>query len=70
MDEFNISVKKDCGSLKNPANGRVVTTGTKVESIARYTCNGDYRISGPSSRMCMSNCKWSESEPKCLPPSK
>ena len=58
----------DCGSLQDPDHGMVHTTdGTKLESIATYTCDGGYVLTYPASRVCLDDCKWSGVAPTCEP---
>ncbi|XP_064386119.1 sushi, von Willebrand factor type A, EGF and pentraxin domain-containing protein 1-like isoform X4 [Halichondria panicea] len=54
-----------CGSLDDPINGRVTTTGTTLSNIATYTCNTGYTRSGDQTRTCQANGDWSGSEPVC-----
>ena len=56
----------DCGTLPNPANGRVShTTGTTVGQTATYNCNPDYNLVGDSTRVCQATGVWSGSAPTC-----
>ena len=54
-----------CGSLSDPINGRVTTTGTTLSSIATYTCDTGYTRSGDMTRTCQANRDWTGSEPSC-----
>ncbi len=54
-----------CGSLSDPTNGGVMTTGTTLSSTATYTCNPGYTRSGDQTRTCQANRNWSGSEPSC-----
>ena len=54
-----------CGSLDDPINGRVTTTGTTLSNTATYTCNTGYTRSGGQTRTCQASGDWSGSEPVC-----
>lgn len=54
-----------CKDLLSPDNGRVLYTNTSVASIARYTCDQGYSLSGSASRVCRFNGQWSGIEPTC-----
>ncbi|XP_064386242.1 sushi, von Willebrand factor type A, EGF and pentraxin domain-containing protein 1-like [Halichondria panicea] len=54
-----------CGSLDDPINGRVTTTGTTYQGTATYTCDTGYTRSGGQTRTCQANGYWSGSEPSC-----
>ena len=54
-----------CGSLDDPINGRVTTTGTTYQGTATYTCDTGYTRSGDQTRVCQANGDWSGSEPVC-----
>ncbi|XP_064386252.1 CUB and sushi domain-containing protein 2-like isoform X2 [Halichondria panicea] len=56
-----------CGSLDDPINGRVTTTGTTLSNTATYTCNPGYTLSVDQTRVCQANGDWSGSEPSCNP---
>ncbi|XP_064386229.1 CUB and sushi domain-containing protein 3-like isoform X1 [Halichondria panicea] len=56
-----------CGSLDDPINGRVTTTGTTLSNTATYTCNTGYTRSGGQTRTCQASGDWSGSEPVCNP---
>ena len=58
----------DCGDLHDPEHGMVHTPdGTKLHSIATYTCDNGYILTPASSRVCLSDCKWSGVQPTCEP---
>ena len=49
----------DCGPLTNPDNGQVNTSnGTILGSIATYTCDTGYTLSGSESRTCENSGVW------------
>ena len=56
----------NCGTLTNPANGRVSHTGgTTFGRRATYRCNTGYRLVGSSTRTCLATRAWSGSIPTC-----
>ena len=56
----------NCGTLTNPANGRVsYTAGTTFGQTATYSCNTGYSLVGDSIRMCQTTGVWSRSTPTC-----
>ena len=56
----------DCGTLSPPVNGAVMLTGTTLNSMAEFTCNEGYTLSGGRTRECQSNAEWSGvSNPTC-----
>ena len=56
----------DCGPLDNPKNGVVHTVpGTYVNSVATYSCNPGYNLTGNTQRVCQSSGLWSKSAPFC-----
>ena len=57
----------DCGSLTDPANGRVDhTAGTPFGQTATYSCNTGYNLVGDSTLTCQASGNWSGSAPTCL----
>ena len=56
----------DCGTLTNPANGKVSYTGrTTYGQTATYSCNTGYNLVGSSTHTCLATGMWSGSEPTC-----
>ena len=56
----------NCGSLTDPANGRVNhTAGTTNGQTATYSCNTGYSLVGDSTRTCQAEGDWSGSPPTC-----
>ena len=56
----------DCGTLPDPANGRVShTTGTTFGETATYSCNLGYNLVGDRTRTCQVTGVWSGSAPTC-----
>jgi len=57
----------DCGLLSHPANGQVMLlNGTTLGSVANYSCNPGYTLSGPMSRACVEISVWSGFNPGCI----
>ena len=57
-----------CPTLSNPANGQVTVSTHTVGSVATYTCNNGYNLTGANMTMCVKNGvlgKWSPKEPTC-----
>ena len=66
MPSFSTIANVDCGNPGNITNGTVdVSEGTKVNAEIYYTCDGEYRLNGPSSRTCSSRGAWSGRKPTC-----
>ena len=55
----------DCGTLGDPANGEVSLSGTIFNSVATYSCNTGYNLTGHGIRACLHTGFWSGSEPTC-----
>jgi hypothetical protein len=55
-----------CGPLPPPENGNVDASITTVGSVATYSCNNGFLISGDSQRNCQMDGFWSGSAPTCL----
>ena len=62
---FSFQTAVDCGTLTNPANGQVTTTGTTFGQNATYSCNTGYNLVGSSTRTCQATESWSGSVPTC-----
>ncbi|XP_064397056.1 sushi, von Willebrand factor type A, EGF and pentraxin domain-containing protein 1-like isoform X3 [Halichondria panicea] len=57
-----------CLSISAPDNGGLIfTNGFIFNSLARYSCEGGYDISGASIRICRSIGSWSAIAPTCQP---
>ncbi|XP_052280910.1 sushi, von Willebrand factor type A, EGF and pentraxin domain-containing protein 1-like [Dreissena polymorpha] len=57
----------DCGNLTQPQHGNVDTSnGITYLSIAVYSCNVGYTLSGNVSRLCYANRTWSDQPPICI----
>ena len=63
---YFILIVVDCGTLNDPANGRVShTAGTTFEQTATYSCNTGYNLVGGSTRTCQASGAWSGNAPTC-----
>ena len=59
-------VAVDCGNLTDPNNGRVTHLSATFQSVAEYTCDVGFTLSGQSAtRTCQSNGVWSGIQPSC-----
>ncbi|KAH3700409.1 hypothetical protein DPMN_075385 [Dreissena polymorpha] len=56
---------RDCGRLAAPSHGSVTLTGTVFGSVATYTCNTGYYVSGIINRVCTENGTWGGAETSC-----
>ena len=53
-----------CEPLVDPPNG-VVSFNTTVNSVATYSCNTGYTLTGDDMRTCLETGVWSGSAPTC-----
>ena len=60
-----LCLKAACEYLDDPRYGEVRQSGTKVGSIATYSCNRGFKLVGDSKRRCQYDGKWSGEEPVC-----
>ena len=63
---IHIYTTAPCSQLSDPANGTVRWTGLTNGSLAVYSCDKGYQLSGDRIRTCMSNGMWSGQEPTCI----
>ena len=56
----------ECGSLSDPPNGVVETTGSTFGSTATYSCDHSFSLVGQSTRVCEDFGSWSGAEPECV----
>ena len=54
-----------CGPLPPPDNGNVDVPITTVGSVATYSCDNGFLVSGNSQRICQMDGFWSGSAPTC-----
>ena len=58
-----------CDPLDDPVNGQVMLTTRTQGSVASYSCETGYNLTGSSSRVCQmatDGLEWSDSDPVCL----
>ena len=55
----------DCGGLEDPKDGEVIVSTTNYASVASYSCNTGYNLTGDNSRTCLNSSEWSGSQPNC-----
>ncbi len=66
MDTQHPTVGFECDELEPLENGVVSKPSNSVGSVARYSCEPGFMISGPRERVCqLSAASWSESTPSC-----
>ena len=56
----------ECPSLSPPANGQVDVSGLRPGSLARYSCNPGFSLSGAVIRTCQNNGQWNREAPTCI----
>ncbi|HJL00732.1 MAG TPA: EGF domain-containing protein [Polyangiaceae bacterium LLY-WYZ-15_(1-7)] len=58
----------DCGSLPSPTNGSVSFSSTTFGSIASYSCDSGFMMTGGDvARTCQAEGTWSGNAPMCVP---
>ena len=66
MSAYTCYAAVPCGQLTDPMNGQVTVSGTTEGSIATYTCDEGFTLSGSTSQTCGSNGTWRPAAPVCL----
>jgi hypothetical protein len=61
-------VPVDCGSLSATSPLTVTTTTTTLNSVATYSCTGNFVLTGGATRTCQSSGDWSGTPPTCEAP--
>eukprot|EP00795_Rhopilema_esculentum_P010789 gene10789-19588_t len=56
-----------CSVPKTLKNGRINGNSVAESSILNYECDKNFEITGPTSRVCQSNARWSQDDPFCEP---
>ena len=57
---------KGCGTLDIPSHGSVsYSCGTISGSIATFSCDTGYTLSGATTRTCQTDRSWSNDSPTC-----
>ena len=54
-----------CDDLDDPGHGAVSYTATVYDSVASYSCDAGYSLSGDDERRCMQSGEWSGTAPSC-----
>ena len=54
-----------CPALSDPLNGAVSMETDGSVTIATFTCNNGYRLTGDSTLTCNSNGTWNAPSPEC-----
>jgi len=58
----------DCGALPSVMNGKgLALNGTTYNQVALYVCKTGFKRSGPSTRTCLADGRWSGQPPTCQP---
>ena len=60
-----LSTAVNCGTLTNPANGRVSHIAGTFGRTSTYSCSTGYNLVGGSIRTCQATGVWSGSAPTC-----
>ena len=55
----------DCEAPEAPTDGTVIAPTTTYESVANYSCNTGYNLTGDASRTCGADGAWNGSLPTC-----
>ena len=58
-------VLADCGPLSSPTHGSVSAPTTTFGSVATYSCDIGYAITGVATRSCQASATWSDAAPSC-----
>ncbi|XP_067257601.1 sushi, von Willebrand factor type A, EGF and pentraxin domain-containing protein 1 isoform X4 [Chanodichthys erythropterus] len=56
-----------CETPPSPEYGSVIVTNSPLGSLAEYSCEEGYELSGQTVRQCISGQQWSDDAPRCLP---
>lgn len=59
------NVVVDCGMPPQLENGSVAVTGTTLGSLATFTCDRGYSLTGEQVHACLADGNWSEEVPRC-----
>ena len=54
-----------CPTLPDPLNGTVTWTSLTPGSIATYTCDEGFELTGEGNRTCQNDGTWSDDPPTC-----
>ncbi len=68
---FHHTVVPTCGQLSSPVNGALsLSSGVSEGSVATYTCDTGFTLTGSATRTCTSDGEWTPAAPVCLTISK
>ncbi|XP_056124585.1 sushi, von Willebrand factor type A, EGF and pentraxin domain-containing protein 1 isoform X2 [Rhinichthys klamathensis goyatoka] len=56
-----------CETPPSPEYGSVMVSNSPHASLAEYSCEEGYELSGQTIRQCISGLQWSDDAPRCLP---
>lgn len=56
-----------CETPPSPEYGSVMVSNSPHGSLAEYSCEEGYELSGQTIRQCISGQQWSDDAPRCLP---
>ena len=64
---FHLFVLKflDCGNITGPADGKVEYDSSVFNSVANFSCNTGYNLTGETTATCTNTSMWSASAPNC-----
>lgn len=63
---MNSALGIHCGHLPSLANGIITIEKTASGEEASFSCNENYYLVGPKSRICLTNGTWSGDDPECI----
>ncbi len=64
---FHRTVVSTCGQLSSPVNGGLsLSSGVNEGSVATYTCDTGFNLTGSATRTCTSDGGWIPAAPVCL----
>ena len=67
MFSIRTSIVPTCGQLSGPVNGALsLSSGVSEGSVATYTCNPGFTLTGSVTRTCTSDGGWTPAAPVCL----
>ncbi|XP_014669248.1 PREDICTED: sushi, von Willebrand factor type A, EGF and pentraxin domain-containing protein 1-like isoform X2 [Priapulus caudatus] len=61
-----VCIKHNCSTLRPPIHGLVDVNGNAVGSVANFSCEPGYRISGVSMLTCQKDESWDNVTPECV----
>lgn len=61
-----VTIEELCESLAAPLNGSVDDSTRTIGTVANYSCDDQFLLSGDVQRTCLVNGTWSGDAPDCL----